>query len=151
MAIISGTRIPRAGKLLTIENSQQHAQVAASNIARAGLSKTIQIIVGDANKVLGELEDSGVSPFDMVFIDADKVSYSKYLRHALKLTHSGSIIVADNVIRKGKVLEADNKDPNVIGAKRFLQQLAKSKKLPTTVIQTFTPKGHDGIAMSLVL
>ena len=143
--------LPRTGKLLTIENSPEHARIAASNIDRARLSSKVEIRIGDADKVLRSLERSGVPLFDMVFIDADKVSYNKYLSHALKLTHAGSIIIADNVIRKGKVLDADSKDVNVIAVRRYLQTLAQSKKLSTAIVQTITPKGHDGLAISVVL
>lgn len=142
--------LPRGGELLTIEYDPNHARIAKENIRRAGLSNVVEVKQGNALVVLKELDKNKVQPFDLVFIDADKVSYDKYFLQALKLSHSGSLIVADNVVRKGKILQADDSDENVLGAKRFLQILSKSKKVTATVLQTVGAKGHDGMALAVV-
>ena len=141
--------LPAKGMLLSIENNREHAALAMKNIERAGCAGVVKVKVGNAQDVLTEMEKHNVPLFDMVFIDADKTSYDRYFRHALNLTHAGSLIVADNVIRRGKVLEAENDDENVIGARRFLQALARSKKVTATVVQTVGPKGHDGMAIAI--
>jgi predicted O-methyltransferase YrrM len=142
--------LPSDGVLFSIENNEKHAELARRNVDRAGLSRLVEIRVGDAQAVLKELEQKKVAPFDMVFIDADKVSYDKYFRHALKLTRKGSLIVADNVIRQGKILQAGINDENVLGARRFLQALARSKRVTAAIVQTVGAKGHDGMAIAVV-
>jgi caffeoyl-CoA O-methyltransferase len=141
--------LPAKGMLLSIENNVKHAALATKNIDRAGLAGRVEIRVGNAHDVLTELERENVPLFDMVFIDADKTSYDRYFRHALNLTHVGSLIVVDNVIRQGKVLDAESTDENVIGARQFLHTLARSKKVTATVLQTVGPKGHDGMAIAV--
>jgi predicted O-methyltransferase YrrM len=141
--------LPAKGMLLSIDNNVKHAALANRNIDRAGLAGVVEVKVGNAHDVLSGLEKERVPPFDMVFIDADKASYVRYFRHALNLTHVGSLIVADNIIRQGKVLETESDDENVIGARRFLQTLARSRKVTATVIQLVGPKGHDGMALAV--
>lgn len=142
--------LPKGGELITIEYDPNHARIAKENIRRAGLSKVVQVKQGNAQIVLKELEKNKGQLFDLVFIDADKVSYDKYFLQALKLSHPGSLIVADNVVRRGKILQEDDSDENVLGAKRFLQILAKSKKVTATILQTVGAKGHDGMALAVV-
>jgi len=141
--------LPAKGMLLSVDNNVKHAVLAKKNIDRAGLAGVVKVTVGNAHDVLTELEKENVPPFDMVFIDADKASYDRYFRHPLKLTRAGSLIVADNVIRQGKVLEAESDDENVVGARRFLRTLAQSKKVTATVVQMVGPKGHDGMAIAV--
>ena len=150
-AIWMARALPAKGKLLSIDNNVKHAALARRNIDRAGLAGRVEIRIGNAHDVLAWLEKENVPLFDMVFIDADRASYDRYLRHALKLTHAGSLIVADNVIRKGKVLETGNGDEDVNGARRFLQTLARSWKVTATVVQMVGPKGHDGMAIAVKL
>jgi caffeoyl-CoA O-methyltransferase len=141
--------LPAAGRLVTIEYESRHAQIARRNIARAGVDGVVEIRVGKAVDVLEALHREKPAPFDMVFIDADKVPYVEYFQWALKLSRPGTLIVADNVIRGGKVLGADG-DASVDGARRFLKTLAVSSGVSATVLQTVGAKGHDGMALALV-
>ena len=142
--------LPAGGHLLSVEYSPQHADLARKNIDRAGLSSVVEVRVGDARDVLQTLEKGKAAPFDMVFIDADKKSYDRYFSLALKLTRPGSLIVADNVVRQGKILQAGSKDESVRGARKFLQVLARSKSVTATIVQTVGLKGHDGMAIAVV-
>jgi predicted O-methyltransferase YrrM len=139
------------GKLITLESNPKHADVARANIIRAGLSDRVDILVGDANDTLARLATDSRNLFDIIFIDADKESYPEYLAWALKLSHTGSLIIADNVIRDGEILDAASSDPRVQGTRRFNQLLAAEPRLTTTVIQTIGRKGHDGIAIAMVV
>ncbi len=149
-AIWLARALPADGRLLTIEYDPEHARLARENIDRAGLSSRVEVRVGRALEILPRLSEEGLPPFDMVFIDADKVPYDQYFRWALKLSHPGSLIVADNVIREGRVLEPDNSDDNVKGAKRFLRLLSSTREVEATVLQTVGAKGHDGLAGAVV-
>jgi caffeoyl-CoA O-methyltransferase len=142
--------LPPNGQLLSIEYDPRHVQLATENIAKAGLSKVVEVRQGRALEVLPRLHDEKLPPFDMVFIDADKVPYDEYFRWSLKLTHPGSLIIADNVIRAGKVLEDNTSDDNVKGARRFLRLLSATKQVEATVLQTVGAKGHDGMAIAVV-
>jgi caffeoyl-CoA O-methyltransferase len=142
--------LPPGGRLLSIEYDPAHAQLAAENIASAGLSAAVEVRTGRALEVLPRLAEEELPPFDMVFIDADKVPYDQYFRWALKLTHPGSLIVADNVIRQGRILEPDSSDDNVKGAKSFLRLLSSTNEVAATVLQTVGAKGHDGLAIAVV-
>jgi len=142
--------LPPGGRLLSLEYDPAHALLATENVARAGLSAAVEVRTGRALEVLPRLAEEKLPPFDMVFIDADKVPYDQYFRWALKLTHPGSLIVADNVIRQGRILEPDSSDDNVKGAKRFLRLLASTNEVAATVLQTVGAKGHDGLAIAVV-
>jgi predicted O-methyltransferase YrrM len=143
--------LPREGRLVTLELNEQHAEVARSNIARAGLSSLVEIRVGRARDTLSALAAEAVEPFDFVFIDADKQSIPDYFLGSLKLTRPGSVIVVDNVVRKGAVLEADSADPNVQGVRRFNELVASSEAVTATALQTVGSKGHDGFTLIRVL
>ena len=142
--------LPANGRLVSIESNPRHATIARRNVSRAGLSGRVDIRVGAALEVLPALHRTGRASFDMVFIDADKPPYEEYLRWSLKLTHPGSLIVADNVIRRGEVLRAGSPDENVRGARRFLRTLASSPAVSATILQTVGLKGHDGMALAIV-
>jgi predicted O-methyltransferase YrrM len=135
------------GKLITLEVDPKHADVARSNIARAGFDGMVEVRLGKALDTLPMLE----GPFDLVFLDADKVSYPEYLQWAVRLTHPGSVIVADNVVRKGAVIEANSSDANVQGVRRFNEILAADARLSATAIQTVGSKGYDGFTIARVL
>jgi predicted O-methyltransferase YrrM len=135
------------GRLVTLEVDPKHAEVARGNIARAGLSDTVEVRVGRALDMLPAIE----GPFDLMFLDADKVSYPEYLRWALKLARPGSVIVADNVIRKGAVIDAESRDQNVQGVRRFHELLSAEPRLSATSIQTVGSKGYDGFTIARVL
>jgi predicted O-methyltransferase YrrM len=135
------------GRLITLEADLKHADVARRNIQQAGLGGVVEVLVGRALDTLPLLE----GPFDLIFIDADKVSYPEYLGWAVKLSRSGSVIVADNVVRKGAVIDADSSDRNVQGVRRFNEILAGDARLSATAIQTVGSKGYDGFTIARVL
>ncbi|MFG1402358.1 O-methyltransferase [Xanthobacter sediminis] len=139
--------LPADGRLVTLEAVPRHAEVAAANFERAGLSHLIDLRVGPALETLPKLEAEGAGPFDLVFIDADKPSNTEYLRWSLRLTRPGSIIVCDNVVRNGAVVEANSADASVQGVRRFLDALAGERGLTATAVQTVGAKGYDGFAL----
>ena len=142
--------LPANGKLISLEYDPKHAAVAQQNIHRAGLDKVVDIRVGKGLDLLPQLEAEGVGPFDMIFIDADKPPYTEYFEWALKLSRPGTLIIADNVIRSGKVLQENNSDEMVTGVQRFNKALAANKAVSATIIQTIGAKEHDGIALAIV-
>jgi len=142
--------LPEDGKLITLEIDPHHAEVAARNIDRAGLSSKVEIRVGKAIDGLAQLVDEKAGPFDMIFIDADKPPYAEYFEWALKLSRPGTLIIADNVIRDGKVLNPNHDDPMVKGAQRFNKALAANKKVTATILQTVGVKEYDGMAIAIV-
>ena len=139
--------LPETGKLVTLELDPKHAQVARANIDRAGLSALVELRVGKALDSLTALANERVPPFDFVFIDADKPSIPEYFQWSLKLTRPGSVIVVDNVIRKGAVVDAASSDPNVQGVRRFNEIVSKTSTVSATTIQTVGSKGYDGFAL----
>ncbi len=149
--------LPAGGRLTTLEANAQYAQVAASNIARAGLSEVVDIRVGKALDTLPGLADEIAEPFDLVFIDADKVHTPDYFQWAVRMSHPGSLIVADNVIRDGSIVDpASAQDPAVIGSRRLHEMLADERseiggRVSATTIQTVGAKGYDGFTLALVL
>jgi len=143
--------LPPGGTLITLEASPKHAEVARANIARAGLANIVDVRVGPALETLPLLAAESRPPFDLIFIDADKESYPDYLTWALKLSRRGSLIIADNVIRDGEVVDSASSDSRVVGVRRFNQQLASEPRVSATVIQTVGRKGHDGMAMAIVV
>ena len=142
--------LPKGGKLISLEFEPLHAQVAQNNIDRAGLTSVVDIRVGKALDLLPQLQANNEGPFDMIFIDADKPPYKEYFQWALKLSRPGTLIVADNVIRDGNVLDPHTTDEMVQGARRFNDFLAQSQEVTATIIQTVGSKMHDGIALAVV-
>jgi len=143
--------LPAGGRLVTLEADPRHAEVARSNIARAGLSETVQIRLGKAAESLGRLHEEDAGPFDLIFIDADKPNIPAYLEWALKLTRQGSLIICDNVVRDGAVADSESSDPAVRGVREFFDMLAAEPRLSATALQTLGSKGYDGFAMALVI
>jgi predicted O-methyltransferase YrrM len=141
--------LPPGGKVVTLEIDQKHADVARKNFERAGLANMIDIRLGKAIEVLPTLKASD-APFDMIFIDADKPPYTEYFQWALKLSRSGTLIVADNVIRGGKVLDPNTDDEMVQGVQRFNKVLAQTRGVTATIIQNVGAKEHDGMALIVV-
>lgn len=141
--------LPPDGKLITLEYDPRHAEVARVNIARAGLATKVEIRVGRAIDTLPQL--TGEAPFDLIFIDADKVSYPEYFKGALKLSRVGTLIIADNIVRKGAVADPGSGDENVQAVRRYNELLAAEPRVSATVIQTVGSKGYDGFAMALVV
>ncbi len=142
--------LPPGGKLISLEFEPLHAKVARENIKRAGLDNVVDIRVGKALDLLPQLLSDKEGPFDMVFIDADKTPYREYFEWAIKLSHSGTLIVADNVIREGKVLDPKTKDEMVKGVQRFNSFLATVPGVTATIVQTVGSKMHDGMALAVV-
>jgi predicted O-methyltransferase YrrM len=145
-----GRALPPEGRLVTLELNEKHAEVACSNIARAGLGSLVEIRVGRALDTLSALATEAVEPFDFVFIDADKQSIPDYFLGSLRLTRPGSVIVVDNVVRKGAVADPESIDPSVLGVRRFYEMLAAETRVSATAIQTVGAKGYDGFAVALV-
>ncbi len=143
--------LPADGVLITLELDHVHAEVARQNIERAGLSDIAQVRVGAAADTLEQLESEGAGPFDFVFIDADKSGYPAYLNAALSLSRVGTVIVADNVVRQGAVLDDSGDDPDVAGVRCFLDMCAADPRLMAVAIQTVGAKGHDGFALVRVV
>jgi predicted O-methyltransferase YrrM len=142
--------LPPGGRLVTLEFDPRHAAVARENFSRAGLADRIDLRVGRAVDTLPLLLAEGRSPFDFIFIDADKPSYPDYLAWSLQLSRPGSVIVADNVVRKGAIIDPASPDANVQGMRRFLALLAAEPRLTTTALQTVGSKGYDGFALAIV-
>jgi len=142
--------LPSNGTLISLELEPHHADVARANIERAGLGTLVEILVGPATASLQQLIDDGTEPFDFIFIDADKEGYPKYLALSLLLSRTGTVIVADNVVRDGEVVDADSSDSRVHGVRTFLEQAAANGQLDGTAVQTVGSKGYDGFALLLV-
>jgi predicted O-methyltransferase YrrM len=142
--------LPDGGRLVSLEADPRHAEVARANIARAGLDSSVEVRLGMALDLLPELAAEGGEPFDLVFIDADKPNNAAYFDWALQLTRPGSIIVVDNVVREGDVIDAESDSPTVQGVRRFLERLAAEPRVSATAIQTVGGKGYDGFAIALV-
>jgi caffeoyl-CoA O-methyltransferase len=142
--------LPPDGTIITIEFDPAHADVARANFARANLRHRIDLRVGRALDVLPQLQAERVPPFDLIFIDADKPPYAEYFQWALKLARPGTLIIADNVIRSGAVLDDDNADEKVDGARRFNELLSKTGTVAAAITQTVGIKGHDGMAIAVV-
>ncbi len=145
-----GRALPLDGHLLTLELEQTNADIARQNIIKAGLDPIVDIRVGKALDLLPLIEAEEIGPFDMIFIDADKPPYTEYFEWALKLSRPGTVIVADNVIRGGKILDHDTPDEKVKGVQRFNKMLAENKQVTATIIQTVGNKEHDGMAIAVV-
>jgi predicted O-methyltransferase YrrM len=138
--------LPADGRLVTCEINPKHAEVARANLARAGLDGLVDMRVGPALDTLPTLE----GPFDLAFIDADKQSNTEYFRHALRLSRPGTMIVVDNVVRGGRVADADSPDPAVRGTRALTEAVAKEPRVEATVIQTVGSKGYDGFLLAIV-
>lgn len=143
--------LPAGGKVVTMEHEPRHAEVAARNIARAGVGDRVEQHVGRALDVLPKLQARKSPPFDLVFIDADKPSNPDYFDWALKLTKPGSLIIIDNIVRKGAILDAASIDASIIGTRRCLELIAAEKRVTATAIQTVGSKEYDGFAIALVM
>ncbi len=138
------------GRLVTLEADPRHAEVARANLARAGLSEVVEVRVGAALDTLPQLAAEGMGPFDLVFIDADKANNAEYFQWALRLSRPGSLIVVDNVVRDGAVLDDTSTDPAIRGTRRLYELMADEPRVDATVIQTVGSKGYDGLAVALV-
>jgi predicted O-methyltransferase YrrM len=143
--------LPPEGRLITMEFSPKHAEVAQQNIARAGLSHLVEIRIGAAADSLAKLYAEETTPFDLIFIDADKPNNPTYLEWALKFSRSGTLIVVDNVIRDGEIANPASTDPSITGTRAMFEMLAANPRVSATALQTVGSKGYDGFAIALVL
>ena len=143
--------LPDDGELVTLEISRHHAAVAQRNLDRARLADRVRIVVAPATDSLRQMISERVESFDLVFIDADKERNLEYFEAALALTHPGSLIIVDNVVRKGAVVEADSSDTMVQGVRRLVDRLVDERRVSATVIQTVGGKGYDGFLLARVI
>jgi predicted O-methyltransferase YrrM len=143
--------LPRGGRIVTLEYSPKHAEVARKNLRGAGLLKRVDVRVGRALDLLPALKRERAGPFDLIFIDADKENNPQYLQWALELARPGTAIFVDNVVRDGKVTDAKSKDPDIRGTRRMFDAMAAEPRLSATVLQNVGVKGYDGFALALVL
>lgn len=142
--------LPKDGQLVTLELEPVHADVARRNIDQAGLGHLVDIRVGPAAESLEALVNEAVEPFDFIFIDADKEGYPEYLEFSLRLSRTGTVIVADNVVREGEIENSKSSDERVRGVRKFLELAAENERLEGTAVQTVGSKGYDGFALLLV-
>ncbi len=145
-----GRALNGTGKLTSIEIDPNFATVARKNIQMAGLESTVEIITGDALTTLNELSNNGSEIVDLFFMDADKPNYVAYFEWALQHARKGSLIVADNVIRDGKVLDENSKDEKVIGVRHYIDMLSKNDQVTSSILQQVGVKDYDGLAISIV-
>jgi predicted O-methyltransferase YrrM len=142
--------LPAGGRLITLEADPKHAEVARANIRRAALDQVVELRLGQALEILPQLAAEKRGPFDLVFIDADKASTPEYFRWALQLSRVGSVIIADNVVRKGALADSHSTDASVRGMQRLHEFLAAERRVSATTIQTVGAKGYDGFTLALV-
>jgi predicted O-methyltransferase YrrM len=143
--------LPAGGHLLTLEADAKHAEVAHANVARAGLAEIVELRLGPALNTLPHVATEGRGPFDLIFIDANKSTMAEYFDWSLKLSRPGTMIIADNVIRSGAVIDAGSEDADVQGVRRFNDRVAAEPRVSATEVQTVGSKGYDGFALVLVL
>lgn len=142
--------LPPDGHLITLEAVPTHAKVARENIERAGFGKVVEVRLGRAADTLPQLAAEGCGPFDFIFIDANKSGYPEYFEWSMRLAHRGTVIVADNVVRDGEVINGHSRDANVIGVRRFMELVSLEPRVSATAVQTVGSKGYDGFAMVVV-
>jgi len=142
--------LPAGGRLISLEFSSKHADIAKSNIRHAGLSDRVEIRVAAALDSLPFLEKEGLAPFDFIFIDADKPNNPGYLEWAIKLSRPGTLIIVDNVVRDGGIADESSTDPTIQGTRRMFDFMAKNSRISSTALQTVGSKGYDGFAMAIV-
>jgi predicted O-methyltransferase YrrM len=142
--------LPAEGRLITLEANPKHAEVSRSNIARAGFASQVDVRLGDARESIQALVTEGKGPFDFIFIDADKASIPHYLEWSIKLSRPGTVIIVDNVVRDGALIDAKTEDPNILGVRKMHEMLAQDPRLSATTMQTVGSKGYDGFTLALV-
>jgi predicted O-methyltransferase YrrM len=142
--------LPADGKLVTLEAMAKHAEVATANIERAGLSSLVEVRLGPALESLAQLQREGVAPFDFIFIDADKPNNPRYLEWALRFSHPGTVLIVDNVVRDGAIVNPNDPDPSVQGTRRLFELLAADPRIDATALQTVGSKGYDGFTLAVV-
>jgi len=146
-AIWLARALGRGGRLVTLEYEPKHAEVARKNLKRAGLAKKVEIRVGAAADSLARLVEEGVKPFDLIFIDADKKNNAIYLDWALRLAKPGTLIIVDNVVRDGKLADAESDDPDIVGTRAIFQRMAGEPRLVATACRRLGPRGTTGLRL----
>lgn len=142
--------LPADGKIVTLELDPHHAQVAQANFERAGVAHQMDLRLGSALDSLAQIAQEGQPPFDVVFIDADKANMPDYFKWSLQLTHPAGLIIMDNVVRSGNVIDANSEDVNVQGVRRLMTLLTSESRVTVTAVQTVGSKGYDGFALARV-
>ncbi|OPA80983.1 methyltransferase [Paenibacillus selenitireducens] len=142
--------LPADGHLVTLELEPRHAEVAQANFVHAGVDHRIELRVGNALDQLAKLEQENTEPFDLIFIDADKPNNPHYLKWALQFSRPGTVIIGDNVVRAGEVVDVHSTDPRIHGVRAFYDMLAAEPSIDATAIQTVGSKGYDGFAIGIV-
>lgn len=142
--------LPEDGRLITLEANEKHAEVARENFACAGVAGQIELRLGKAQETLPQIAAGGHGPFDLIFVDANRSSLPEYFEWSLKLARRGSVIVVDNVVREGAVLDVESSDADIQGIRRFAEMAAAERRVSSTVIQTVGSKNYDGFAILLV-
>jgi predicted O-methyltransferase YrrM len=142
--------LPEGGRIITLEADPTHADVAKKNFARAGVESKVELRLGKALDTLPQVAADGRGPFDLFFIDANKSNMPEYFEWSLKLARKGSVIIADNVVREGAILDEKSKDADIQGIRRFLEMVGKEKCVSGTALQTVSTKNYDGFALVLV-
>jgi len=142
--------LPEGGRIITLEADPKHADVAKKNFARAGVESKVELRLGKALDTLPQVAAEGLGPFDLFFIDANKSNMPEYFEWSLKLARKGSVIIADNVVREGVILDEKSKDADIQGIRRFLEMVGKEKRVSGTALQTVSTKNYDGFALVLV-
>jgi predicted O-methyltransferase YrrM len=145
-----GRALPADGRLITLEAEPQHAEIARANLARAGLADRVEVRLGLALTSLPQLAAEGRAPFDLIFMDADKGNAPEYFTWALRLSRRGSLIIVDNVVRDGAIVDSASRDASVRGMRRLLELMAAEPRVSATALQTVGAKGYDGFAVALV-
>jgi len=143
--------LPRGGRIVSLEYEPRHAEIARANLRRAGLLRSVEVRIGPALTSLPQLKAEGAGPFDLIFIDADKVNNPHYLTWAIKLARPGTLIVVDNVARHGTVIDAKSTAGDIRGTRKCLKMMAVHKRLSAVALQTVGVKGLDGFAVAVVL
>ena len=142
--------LPEGGRLITLEIERRHAEVALKNIERAGVASRVELRLAPAAESLAALVTEEAEPFDLIFIDADKPNNPVYLEWALQLARPGTVLIVDNVIREGEVIDAESKDESVRGTRRLFDLMAANPRLEATALQTVGSKGYDGFVVAVV-
>lgn len=149
-AIHLARALPIGGRLISLEIDPTHAEVARRNLERAGLSRVAEVRLGPALDTLPRLLEEGVGPFDLSFLDADKAALADYFDWAVRLSHPGSLIVIDNVVRQGRIADGADPDPSVVGVRRLIERVASEAAVRATALQTVGRKGYDGFLLAVV-
>ncbi len=142
--------LSRDGLLITLEIDHHHAKVAEKNLSQFDFDGEVEIHVGDAQQLIDEMILSQAAPFDLIFIDADKEGYADYLNRAVQLSRPGTLIIADNVVRNGKIIEQNSQDSSVLGIQRFNQELTNNPRLSASTLQTVGARSYDGFTFIVV-